>query len=76
MMTMTKSRESLSSVSGKPAFNLSSCGESNITQCLLPNCNHIGDDDDHGDDNDHDYDGDHDYDDEGTPKDNNDNQYL
>ena len=45
MMRMTKSRESLSSVSRKPAFNLSSCGESNITQCLLGNCNHIGDDD-------------------------------
>ena len=50
MMRMTKSRESLSSVSRKPTFNLSSCGESNITQCLLGNRNHIGDDDDVGDD--------------------------
>ena len=52
MMRMTKSRESLSCVSRKPTFNLSSCGESNITQCLLGNRNHIGDDDDVDDYND------------------------
>ena len=50
MMRMAKSGKSLSSVSGKPAFNLSSCGESNITPCLLGNRNDIGDDDDVGDD--------------------------